>query len=204
MNSRHPHESDGRRAIVVVASSAGGVEGLRTLLGGLDAGLPASVLVAQHLRRSRETRIVPILSPCTGLHVKLAEGGERPSAGSVYIAPPDHHLCVETDGMLSLSKEDPVNYARPAADPLFESASQVYGPLIIACVLTGSDGDGARGVEVVKSRGGIVIVEDPATAAFQGMPKSAIETGQVDFVRPAEGIAPLIRQLLHPDPARSS
>ncbi|MFI8875377.1 chemotaxis protein CheB [Streptomyces sp. NPDC055243] len=202
MNSRHPHESPDRCAIVMVAASAGGVQGLQTLLGGLDAGLPASVLVAQHLRRSRSTHIVAILSRATGLRVSLAEGGEYPRAGSVHIAPPDHHLCVETDGRLALSQEDPVNYARPVADPLFESASKAYGPLVIACVLTGADGDGARGVEAVKSRGGVVIVEDPATAAFRGMPKSAIETGKVDFVRPAEGIAPLIDHLLHP--ARST
>lgn len=182
----------------MVASSAGGVQGLRILLGGLDAGVPASVLVAQHLRRARATHIVAILSRSTSLGVQLAEGGERPSAGRVHIAPPDHHLCVDSDGTLALSREDPVNFARPAADPLFESASKAYGPLVIACVLTGSDGDGARGVEAVKSRGGVVIVEDPATAAFRGMPRSAIETGQVDFVRPAEGIAPLIRELLPP------
>ncbi|GAA3104397.1 chemotaxis protein CheB [Streptomyces rectiviolaceus] len=187
----------------MVASSAGGIQGLQTLLGGLDAGLPASVLVAQHLRRARTTHIVAILSRATSLRVELAEGGERPSAGSVHIAPPDHHLCVEADGTLALSREDPVNYARPAADPLFESASKAFGPLVIACVLTGADGDGARGVESVKTRGGVVIVEDPATAAFHGMPKSAIKTGKVDFVRPAEGIAPLIRRLLHPADAGS-
>ncbi|GAA1937801.1 chemotaxis protein CheB [Streptomyces durmitorensis] len=202
MNSRQPETSPDRCAIVLVASSAGGIQGLQTLLGGLDPGLPASVLVTQHLRRDRVTHIVPILSRATGLRVKLAEDGEHPRAGSVCIAPPDHHLCVETHGALSLSREGPVNYARPAADPLFESASKAYGPLVIACVLTGSDGDGARGVKAVKSRGGVVIVEDPATAAFQGMPQSAVQTGQVDFVRPADGIAPLIHQLLHP--ARSS
>ncbi|GGV25735.1 hypothetical protein GCM10010277_06880 [Streptomyces longisporoflavus] len=196
MDSRHAHDPDDRCATVMVASSAGGIQGLKTLLGGLDAGLRAALLVAQHLRRSRQTRIVDVLSPCTSLSVKLAEEGEIPTAGSVYIAPPDHHLCVRAGGVLSLSKEDPVNYARPAADPLFASASQAYGPLLIGCVLTGSDGDGARGVEAVKGRGGLVIVEDPATAAFHGMPKAAIETGQVDFVCPAEDITPLIRQLV--------
>lgn len=180
----------------MVASSAGGIESLKALLGGLDAGLRAAVLVAQHLRRSRETRIVNILSPHTTLRVKLAEEGEYPTAGNVYIAPPDHHLCVETGGVLALSKGDWVNFARPAADPLFASASKSYGPLLIACVLTGTDGDGARGVKVVKSRGGIVIVEDPATAAFRGMPKAAIETGQVDFVCPADEIAPLVKELV--------
>lgn len=198
MNSRQPHESPDHCAIVLVASSAGGIQGLQVLLGGLDAEVRASVLVAQHLRRARTTHIVAVLSRSTSLGVQLAEGGERPSAGRVHIAPPDHHLCVETDGTLTLSREGQVNYARPAADPLFESASKAYGPLVIACVLTGADGDGARGVEAVKSRGGVVIVEDPATAAFHGMPRSAIETGQVDFVRPAEGIAPLIRELLSP------
>lgn len=202
MDSRQSEPSPGRRAIVMVASSAGGVQGLHTLLGGLGADLPASVLVAQHLRRSRPTHIVTILSRATGLRVKLADDGEHPQTGCVHIAPPDHHLCVTEDGTLALTQQGPVNYARPAADPLFESASKVYGPQVIACVLTGADGDGARGVEAVKSRGGIVIVEDPATAEFHGMPKSAIRTGQVDHVRPAQDIAPLIRHLLQP--ARSS
>lgn len=199
MNSSRPPEPEGRCAIVVVASSAGGVVGLQTLLGALDAGLPASILVAHHLRRSRATNIAAILSRATGLGVELAQGGMLPRAGCVHIAPPDHHLCVEMDGTLSLSGEGRINYARPAADPLFESATKAYGPLVIACVLTGSDGDGTRGVEAVKSHGGTVIVEDPATAAFRGMPKSAIETGQVDYVSPIEGIAPLIRRLLPRD-----
>ncbi|WP_371525821.1 chemotaxis protein CheB [Streptomyces sp. NBC_01283] len=202
MNSRQSEPSPGHRAIVMVASSAGGVQGLQTLLGGLGADLPASVLVAQHLRRSRRTHIVAVLSRATGLRVKLADDGEHPQAGCVHIAPPDHHLCVTEGGTLALTQQGPVNYARPAADPLFESASKVYGTQIIACVLTGADGDGARGVEAVKSRGGIVIVEDPATAEFHGMPKSAIGTGQVDHVRPAQEIAPLILRLLQP--ARSS
>lgn len=182
---------------MVVASSAGGIQGLRTLLSGLDAGFPAVVLVAQHLRRGRETRIAAILSRSTALSVKLAEDGELPVAGTVYIAPPDHHLCVRTGGRLALTQERPVNFARPAADPLFETAAQTFGPLVTACVLTGADGDGARGVEAVKSHGGTVVVQDPETAQFHGMPKSAIETGRVDFVLHADDIAPLIRRLVH-------
>lgn len=181
-----------------MASSSGGVEGLGTLLGSLDSKLPASVLVAHHLRRNRATHIVAVLSRATTLDVELAKDGEHPRAGSVHVAPPDHHLCMDPDGKLSLSDAGPVNYARPAADPLFESAAKAYGSRIIACVLTGSAGDGAQGVEAVKSRGGIVIVEDPATAAFRGMPKSAVDTGKVDYVRPSDGIAPLIEQLLRP------
>ncbi|MBR7675154.1 chemotaxis protein CheB [Streptomyces daliensis] len=181
---------------MLVGSSAGGVQGLGTLLGGLDPELPVPVLVAQHLRRSRETRIVSVLSRSTSLTIRLAEDRERPRAGTVYIAPPDHHLCVCPDGVLELTDERPVNFARPAADPLFESAGRAYGGRIIACVLTGADSDGARGVTAVRGRGGTVIVQDPETAEFHGMPKAAIETGQVDFVRGLEDIAPTINHLL--------
>lgn len=181
---------------MLVASSAGGIQGLGTLLGGLPATLPVPVLVAQHLNRARETRIVAILSRSTPLTVKLAEDGECPRAGSVHIAPPDRHLCVRAGGVLSLTREERVNFARPAADPLFESAAQAYGPGVIGCVLTGSDGDGARGVEAIKAHGGTVIVQDPGTAEFHGMPKAALGTGQVDVVLPLEAIASTITRLI--------
>lgn len=196
MSSEQPRETHVPRATVVVASSAGGIEGLQVLLSGLGADFPAAVLVAQHLRRARETHIVAILSRRTALAVKLAEDGERPLPGTVYIAPPDHHLCVREDGTLQLTREPPVNRSRPAADPLFRSAAEAFGPLLIACVLTGADGDGARGVEVVKSGGGTVIVEDPASAKFHGMPKAAIETGRVDFVLHAEDIPSRLQLLV--------
>jgi two-component system chemotaxis response regulator CheB len=156
------------------------------------------VLVAQHLNRSRETRIVAILSRATELRVKLAEDGERPRAGTVYIAPPDRHLCVRQGGALELTREERVNFARPAADPLFQSASQAYGP-VIGCVLTGADSDGAQGVKAVKEHGGMVLVQDPETAEFHGMPKSAISTGQVDFVLPLSAIGPGIARLVAGD-----
>jgi two-component system chemotaxis response regulator CheB len=189
-----------RWSAVLIASSAGGIQGLGTLLGGLEAALPVPILVAQHLNRARETRIVNILSRSTTLTVKLAEDGEEPTPGTVYIAPPDRHLCMRADGSLFLTREERVNYARPAADPLFESAAQVYGKGVIGCVLTGSDSDGARGVEAVKAHGGTVIVQDPGTAEFHGMPKAAVGTGQVDFVLALTDIASAITRLMQSSP----
>ncbi|WP_369212244.1 chemotaxis protein CheB [Streptomyces flavofungini] len=190
---------DGRKydaTVVLVAASAGGIQGLATLLSGLKASLPVPVLVAQHLNRSRETRIVTILSRSTALNVKLAEDGESPAAGTVYIAPPDQHLCLEPTGRLSLSSEDRVRHARPAADPLFESAARVHGKGVVACVLTGADSDGADGVAAVKARGGTVIAQDPLSAQFHGMPKAAVNTGRVDHVLDLGEIAPAINRLL--------
>jgi two-component system chemotaxis response regulator CheB len=189
-----------RWSAVLIASSAGGIQGLGTLLGGLEAALPVPILVAQHLNRARETRIVNILSRSAALTVKLAEDGEEPTPGTVYIAPPDRHLCMRADGSLFLTREERVNYARPAADPLFESAAQVYGKGVIGCVLTGSDSDGARGVEAVKAHGGTVIVQDPGTAEFHGMPKAAVGTGQVDFVLALTDIASAITRLMQSSP----
>ncbi|MFZ3566574.1 chemotaxis protein CheB [Streptomyces sp. BH097] len=199
METYPPDDGQRQWAAVLVASSAGGIQGLGTLLGGLTPALPVPILVAQHLRRSRETDIVAILSRHTRLPVKLAEHGERPRAGTVYIAPPDRHLCVADDGTLALTHEDRVNYARPAADPLFESAARAYGSGVIGCVLTGSDSDGAQGIEAVKAQGGTVIVQDPETADFHGMPKAAISTGQVDFVLPLAAIGPALTRLVQSD-----
>ncbi|MCI3241601.1 chemotaxis protein CheB [Streptomyces spinosisporus] len=200
MQSGQEEDVQDRWSAVLIASSAGGIQGLGTLLGGLEAALPVPILVAQHLNRARETRIVNILSRSTALTVKLAEDGEEPAPGTVYIAPPDRHLCMRADGSLFLTREERVNYARPAADPLFESAAQVYGKGVIGCVLTGSDSDGARGVEAVKAHGGTVIVQDPGTAEFHGMPKAAVGTGQVDFVLALTDIAPAITRLMQSPP----
>ncbi|MET8690493.1 chemotaxis protein CheB [Streptomyces sp. NPDC004732] len=197
MTTRLPDPGE-RADVVLIAASAGGIRGLGTLLAGLRAPCPVPVLVAQHLRRERETQIVRILTRTSTLRVKLAADGESPEAGTVYVAPPDHHLCVEKDGELSLSNAGRINHARPAADPLFESAARVYGPRIIACVLTGADGDGARGVEAVKAHGGTVIVQDPASAEFYGMPEAAVNTGKADAVLPLEDIAAALNRLLLP------
>ncbi|MEU8790244.1 chemotaxis protein CheB [Streptomyces sp. NPDC048643] len=186
-------------AVVAVASSAGGIYALIELLGGLGADFPVPVLVVQHLDRRHRTVIADVLSRRTELAVKLAEAGERIEAGTVYIAPPDRHLLTGPGGVLSLSDSELVHFVRPSADLLFESIAGAYGDRAIVCVLTGSGGDGATGVDAVKSRGGTVIAQDPASAQFRGMPEAAVATGAVDFVLPLAEIAALMRGLVGND-----
>ncbi|WP_419997174.1 chemotaxis protein CheB [Streptomyces boninensis] len=188
----HPDEY----AVVAVASSAGGIHGLGMLLGGLHAELPVPVLVVQHLDPRHRTVLADILDRRTGLHVKLAEAGESVRPGQVYVAPPDRHLLVGPDGDLALSNSELVHFLRPSADLLFESVAGAYGARAIACVLTGTGRDGAMGVDAVKSRGGTVIVQDPETAEFKGMPEAAVGTGSADFVLPLEEIARVISGLV--------
>ncbi|QDQ12601.1 chemotaxis protein CheB [Streptomyces spectabilis] len=183
-------------AVVAVASSAGGIHALSVLLGELGEDLPVPVLVVQHLDPRHRTVIADVLSRRTGLLVKLAEEGERALPGTVYVAPPDRHLLVGSDGVLTLSNSALVHFVRPSADLLFESLAGAYGPQAIACVLTGTGVDGAMGVDAVKTRGGTVIAQDPQSAEFKSMPQAALGTGAVDFVLPLEEIAAVIRGLV--------
>jgi two-component system, chemotaxis family, protein-glutamate methylesterase/glutaminase len=184
--------------IVAIAASAGGITALSHVLGGLPAAFPVPVVIVQHLDPRHKTIIAEVLGRRAELPVRLAEEGEQAKAGAIYVAPPNHHLLVEANGVLMLSSSELVHFVRPSADLLFESVAGTYGPRAIACVLTGTGSDGAMGASAVKSRGGTVIAEDPELAEFRGMPEAVIAAGAVDFVLPLDEIAPVIRGLVEP------
>lgn len=185
-------------AVVVVASSLGGIQALRTILSGLPADLAVPVLVAQHLESGRRSRLAEVLAAVSALPVAEAAGGERLEPGKVFVAPPDRHMVVGADGCLALSDAPPVRFSRPSADPLFFSVAEHFGAAVVAVVLTGCDGDGSAGVRAVKARGGTVLVQDPATAQKESMPRNAIDTGTVDEIVPLERIAARIARAASP------
>ena len=162
--------------IVAVAASAGGLSALSRMLSGLPTEFPAAVVVIQHLDPRHRSLMAEILGRRTALPVKEAEASDRLEHGSVYIAPPNKHLLVNTDGSLSLTETELVHFVRPSADLLFESVAASYQDRAIAVVLTGTGSDGAMGVRAIKKMGGTVIAQDE-TAEFFGMPQAAIETG---------------------------
>jgi len=184
--------------IVAIAASAGGVTALGRVLGGLPAGFPVPVVVVQHLDPRHKTIIAEVLGRRAKAPVVLAQDGMRAEPGIIYIAPPNHHLLVEAEGVLVLSSSELVHFLRPSADLLFESVAGAYGPRAIACVLTGTGSDGAMGASAIKSRGGTVIAEDPELAEFRGMPDAVIAAGAVDFILPLDEIATVICGLVTP------
>lgn len=181
--------------VVVIAASAGGIGALTDVISSLPSDLPAAVLVVQHLRSERETRLHKYLSRKSLLHVRLAQDGMAIEKGVVYIAEPGKHLFVKNN-RLALSMEEPLNYVRPSADHLFSSAASVFGSDVIGVVLTGTGRDGVDGCKEIKANGGITIAQDEKTSRYFGMPKAAIDAGVIDYVLPISKIANRIVEIL--------
>lgn len=180
---------------VVVVASVGGISALSTLLSSLPAEFPIPLLIVQHRSTAAPSVLAAILKRTTALHVKIAEADEVPVAGWVYLAPPDRHLVVTPAHSLALADGRRVRHLLSAGDPLFASAARAYGSGVIAVVLTGTDGDGARGAVDVKRAGGTVLAQDEATSQSFAMPQAAIATGCVDMVLPISKIGPALVRL---------
>jgi two-component system chemotaxis response regulator CheB len=188
--------------LVALVASAGGLEAIKRVCAALPADFPAAVVIVQHLDPTHRSLMAQILGRWVALPVKQAQAGDRPAPGHIYIAPPDHHLCIAPDGRLSLSVADPVNYSRPSADVLLISVAERCGPRCVAIILTGNGHDGAQGIAAVRAAGGTTIAQDPATAEYPGMPRAAIATGCIDRVLPLDRIAPALVELIHPGAVR--
>jgi two-component system chemotaxis response regulator CheB len=132
-----------------------------------------------------------ILNRAGKLKAKHPNDGEPIKLGKIYIAPPDHHLLLESD-RIRLTKGPKENRFRPAIDPLFRSAAYSYGSRVVGVVLTGALDDGTAGLWAIKDRGGIAVVQDPAEAEQPSMPASALANVQVDHCLPLSEIPPLL------------
>lgn len=192
---------------VVIGVSAGGMDALRTVLPHLPEKFPVPVVVVQHQGPGTDGYLAEYLDQRCAVRVKEAEEKEKLEPGQVYLAPADYHLLLEDDRTFSLTLESRVRFARPSIDVLFESAADVYGSRLIGIVLTGANDDGSRGLAAIKQRGGLAVVQDPATAEVDTMPKAAIRAAAVDFVLPLKAIGPFLANLykeqLCPAPQKS-
>lgn len=179
--------------LVVIGTSAGGLTALEVILGALPATFSLPIVLVQH--RSTESELLcEVLQARTELEVREVLDKEPIQPGVVYIAPPDYHVLVD-EGELSLSSDEPVRFARPSIDVMFLSAADAYGSRTIGVVLTGANGDGSEGAQRIEARGGVVIVQDPATAEVRRMPAAAIEATKAPLVLPVERIGPQLLAL---------
>jgi two-component system, chemotaxis family, protein-glutamate methylesterase/glutaminase len=188
----------GVRDIVVVGGSAGSIEMLTEFVAGLPPDFPGSIFVVVHFPGSVASTLPKILSRSGALPAVHPKDGDRIQPGQIYVAPPDHHLHIG-DGHVHLTRGPKENGHRPAVDPLFRTAAQSYGPRVVGIVLSGNLNDGTAGLLRIKQLGGVALVQDPETALYQGMPRSAIEHVAVDHVLSVENISELVVEMAtHP------
>ena len=159
--------------VLVIGGSAGGIDALVELVAQLPRDLPACVLVTVHIGSNARSKLPGILARSGPLPAAHARHGEPLQRGRIYVAPPDLHLLAVDDGA-RLSSGPRVNRHRPAIDVMFASAARCAGPRVAAVVLSGLLDDGAIGSALVARAGGRVIVQDPADALFDSMPRSAL------------------------------
>jgi two-component system chemotaxis response regulator CheB len=175
--------------LIVLAASAGGIAALKTVLSSLPVSLPGAVAVVLHRPKRPESILAQILARTCALPVTTARFGESIRPGRVYLARPDFHLTVQASRRFGYVDGRRVRGVLSSANPLLESAAEVFKDHVVGVVLTGSGMDATDGVRCVKAQGGIVIVQDPRTAQYPSMPSSALTTGVVDRVLPVEAIA---------------
>ena len=173
---------------VVIGASAGGMHAIQTVLEKLPETFTPPICIVQHLHKSQDSSLAALYNKHSALPVQEAHDKCKLSPSTVYLAPADYHLQVEPNRSLSLSLDQKVNFSRPSIDVLFESAAHVYGPQLIGIILTGANHDGALGLKTIKSYSGTTVVQNPETAAFQEMPRSAIAAAPIDHILELEQI----------------
>ncbi|WP_129645162.1 chemotaxis protein CheB [Peristeroidobacter agariperforans] len=184
-----------KSAIVGVGASAGGLEAVSEILGGLPLQPGVAIIVVQHLDRARDSLLAEILGRRTTLPVIEARDGMPIAPDHVYVIPPNATLTVDAR-VLRLSPRAATGMHMPI-DALFRSLADNCGESAVGIVLSGADSDGAAGTQAIKHAGGITFAQDPNTARVSAMPRSAVETGCVDFVLPAAEIARELLRLSH-------
>jgi two-component system, chemotaxis family, CheB/CheR fusion protein len=183
--------------VVGIGASAGGLEAFSELLANLPTNTGMAFLLAQHLDPTHTSFLVEILSKQTGMPIEEAREGVEILPDHVYVLPPNNTLTL-AGNLLHLKSRETIEQRRSPVDILFDSLAE-RGPNAIGVILSGSGSDGAKGVQTLKEAGGIIFAEEESSARFFGMPKSAIETGCVDFVLSSSMIAhELVRMGRHP------
>lgn len=182
--------------IVVIGSSAGGVNALRALLASLPRDLNASIFVVQHVSADSESFLPSILSAAGEIPASHPVDGEQIQRGRIYVARPDHHLIVYEDTLL-VKKGPKENRFRPSIDVTMRSAAYEFGPRVIGIVLTGRLNDGTSGLWAIHEMGGITIVQNPEDALYPDMPSNVLRHMEVDFQVPLAEIAALLVKLVN-------
>jgi two-component system chemotaxis response regulator CheB len=189
--------------VLLIGSSTGGPQALMSVVADIGPVIDRfPVLITQHMPPTFTTILAEHLARASNRPAREAVDGEAVKAGHIYLAPGGRHMRVVRHGMetvIALDDGPPVNFCKPAVDPLFASAIDVWQGSILALILTGMGSDGMRGGKDIVAAGGSVIAQDESTSVVWGMPGGAANAGICAAVLPLNQIAPKLVRLFSGD-----
>ena len=189
--------------VLLIGASTGGPQALNaivTQIGGLIDRAP--VLITQHMPPTFTTILAEHLGRSANRPTREAVDGEEINAGTIYLAPGGRHMTVARRNgvaVIAIGNGPPVNFCKPAVDPLFSSAADLWGPKALALVLTGMGSDGLFGAQAIVAAGGHVLAQDEATSVVWGMPGQVAQNGLCSAVLPLDHIAPRLTRIFAGD-----
>jgi two-component system chemotaxis response regulator CheB len=187
------------RWAVAIGASTGGPQTLMQSLPQVPAGLPAGLLIVQHMPPGFTRSFAQRLNEVSALNVVEAEDGMVFQAGWAYVAPGGHHLVVQKEASavsVRLDDSPPRGTLRPAADVTMASAATVYGAHSVGVLLTGMGSDGTEGFREIRQAGGRTIAQNRETCLIYGMPRAVAEQGLADEILPLDEVAPAIARIV--------
>lgn len=187
--------------IVAIGSSTGGPQALYDVLKHLAPSFGLPIVLTQHMPPTFTTMLAQHITRICGVNAVEAADGMPVERGRVHIAPGDFHMKItntRTAPIIRLNKEPPENYCRPSVDPMMASIVELYGPSVLAVILTGMGQDGLRGCKAVVAAGGSVIAQDQATSVVWGMPGAVANAGLCSQILPIQEIGPRLKTITLP------
>ncbi|MCK7613207.1 protein-glutamate methylesterase/protein-glutamine glutaminase [Roseibium sediminicola] len=192
--------SSARPRILAIGSSTGGPQALQEVMKEVGTAMnDVPVVITQHMPPTFTAILAEHMGKAALRPAKEGEDGEVLKPGNIYVAPGGRHMIVEKDAgavKIRLTDGPPVNFCKPAVDPLFDSVAKAYGSATLGIILTGMGHDGADGVKTIAAGGGSVITQDEASSVVWGMPGAAAQTGMCCDILPLKEIGPKISRVL--------
>jgi len=188
-----PFENDLKRIqVIAIGASTGGPVALQAILSRLPENLSIPILIVQHIAPGFVKVFQKMLSSTSGIKLKIAEEGEKISAGIGYIAPDNFHMGITRGKKIILSNLPPENGSKPSVSYLFRSVAQAFGPYALGVLLTGMGKDGADELKDMKNKGALTVVQNEESSVVFGMPGEALRIGASNNALSPENIAEIL------------
>lgn len=184
-----------RTGILVVGGSAGSLETLLHFLPMLKKDIPFAIVIVMHRKTDAESMLAELLQSRTDIPVREIEDKEKIVPATIYLAPANYHVLVETEKYFSLDVSEKVNFSRPSIDVSFETAADVYGAATTGLLLSGANADGTAGLKCIKEKGGKALIQKPSSAEVSYMPQQALREIAADAILVPEQMAEYINSL---------